>query len=151
MSEKNKMVRVNFTLPEPLKKEWNTFARKILQISTSQMVRNAVREYRNKYKKIEQPRENPEMELMKMKFEKLIDEKMNEIQKSLKVEKVENIEIEEAKDSILSLLEKLQPMKTKEIAKMIRMTSIETLNILEILQLKDKLIKITKEGWKIDE
>ena len=42
------MIRVNFTLPESMKENWDNFAQK-LNVSTSQLVRNAVTEYIKKY------------------------------------------------------------------------------------------------------
>ncbi len=154
MSDKNKIVRVNFTMPLFLKEEWDEFAKNTLNSSTSQMVRNAVRDYRNKYKELERPTSNLSLELLEMKMQKMkesIGQDMLEFKKLMKVEKNEKDGIDEAKDSILEILEKLQPIKTKPIAKMIRMNPSDVLDILESMQLEYKLIKITKTGWIIDE
>ena len=144
-----KIVRVNFTLPESLKEEWDNFSRNTLQCSTSQMVRNAVRDYRLKYTKLEQPQVNPELELMKMKLEQSIKNEMNKFKEDLKNESNKIEDIEEIKNSILSILEIKQPMRTKEIARVIRLSPDKTLDILDILQQRDKIIKNTKDGWMI--
>ena len=78
--------RINFILPKRLKEEWEIFAKEILNTSLSQMIRNAVREYRNKYKQLEEKSGSIEMRLMEMRMEKMISEKMEKMMAKLKTQ-----------------------------------------------------------------
>ena len=81
-----KTARINLTLTEELKNEWEIFARDVLNKSLSQMIRDAVREYRNKYVHSEEVPDTIET-----KIEKIISEKMEKIMEKLKL-KVEEAE-----------------------------------------------------------
>ncbi len=83
ISEK-KIARINFTLPKRFKKEWETFAKQTLNISLSQMIRNAVREYRSKYMQIEKESSSIEMQIMEKRIEKIINHKIEEAMEKLK-------------------------------------------------------------------
>jgi len=78
-----KITRINFTLPKRLKKEWETFAKETLNTTLSQMIRNAVREYRSKYTYIEKESSNFEMQIMERRIEKIIDLKIEKAMKKL--------------------------------------------------------------------
>ncbi|MFX1393445.1 MAG: ADP-ribosylation factor-like protein [Promethearchaeota archaeon] len=74
-----KTARINLTLTEELKNEWEIFARDVLNKSLSQMIRDAVREYRKKYIRSEEVQETIET-----KIEKIISEKMEKIMEKFK-------------------------------------------------------------------
>jgi signal recognition particle receptor subunit beta len=74
-----KDARINLILPEQLKNEWEIFAKEILKTSLSQMIRDAVREYQNKYKNLG----NVYVDL-ESRIEKLIFEKMGKVLEKLK-------------------------------------------------------------------
>ncbi len=149
MSEKK---RINIHIDESLKNEWDKFAKEECHSTTSQMIRNAVREYRLKFAKLKQPETNPELELMKLKLEQSINERLVKMEKKVEESTAESKKIkniQEIKDSILSLLEIKQPMKTKKISQLIRLELDKTVKVLGSLQLEDKIIKNTKNGWMI--
>jgi GTPase SAR1 family protein len=75
-----KTARINLTLTEELKNEWEIFARDVLNKSLSQMIRDAVREYRNKYIQSEEVQDT-----LEAKIEKIISEKMEKIMEKLKL------------------------------------------------------------------
>ena len=139
------------SLPNGLKEEWRKWSKNTLQTSISQMIRNAVKEYKKNYNKSEQPSINTEMqkEIMKLKIERNAEvEKYKKIMNEMKekTEKTENIR--EIKDSILSLLE-LKPMDTKTIALRIRLDRYETSNILKELS-DDKMILFSSKKWELE-
>jgi len=81
-----KIARVNFTLPNRLKNEWEIFAKETLGTSLSQMIRNAVKEYRSKYEQLEKQSGNIEMQLLEMRIEKMISEKMEKMIEKFKLQ-----------------------------------------------------------------
>lgn len=144
------MIRVNFTVPESLKEEWENFA-KDRHISVSQMVRNAVYEYQIKYRQLEQPAKNPELELMEMRLEKLLAEKMEHYIKLFQPVKNEDEidNIVELKDRILKLLEKFGPQKSPDIADIIGIPRKLLMKVLEEMSQTDKIITVDKGLWGI--
>ena len=75
-----KTARINLTLTEELKNEWEIFARDVLNKSLSQMIRDAVREYRKNYVKSEEVQDT-----LETKIEKIISEKMEKMMEKLKL------------------------------------------------------------------
>ncbi len=75
-----KTARINLTLTEELKNEWEIFARDVLNKSMSQMIRDAVREYRKNYGKSEKVQDT-----LETKIEKIISEKMEKIMEKFKL------------------------------------------------------------------
>jgi signal recognition particle receptor subunit beta len=76
--------RINLTLPKSLKAEWDEFAKITLKTSLSQMIRNAVREYRMRYGEIrENSRDNEKKDPIDLKIEALVSKKFNELLKKL--------------------------------------------------------------------
>ena len=81
-------IRINLTLPESLKKEWDDFAKKTLKISLSQMIRDSVREKRENYsnkRSVKAEQIDPTDE----KIEKIISKKFRELMESYELKSKE--------------------------------------------------------------
>jgi signal recognition particle receptor subunit beta len=76
-------IRINLTLPESLKKEWEGFAKKTLKISLSQMIRDSVREKRENYRN-KSISKAAQIDPIDEKIEKIISEKFREFRELLK-------------------------------------------------------------------
>jgi len=74
-----KMARINFLIPSDLKNEWEIFAKENLNMSLSQMIRSAVREYQKNYEKYEEGSAQLNKELIEFQIDRLISEKMEKI------------------------------------------------------------------------
>jgi len=74
-----KMARINFLIPSDLKNDWEVFAKEHLNMSLSQMIRSAVREYQKNYEKYEESSLQLNKELIEFKIEKIVSDKMEKI------------------------------------------------------------------------
>lgn len=144
------IIRVNFTVPQSLKEDWERFAQE-RHISMSQLVRNAVYDYQMKYKQVIPPQINPELQLLEMRLEKSLNEKITEIVSNLQPGKhddeIDNIE--EIKNSIILFLEKSGAQKSSEIAQILRLPRTMLMKVLEEMSQVDKLLTIDKGLWRV--
>ncbi len=74
-------IRINLTLPESLKKEWENFAKKMLKISLSQMIRDSVREKRDNYRNKSFLKAG-QIDPIEEKIEKIISKKFRDLMES---------------------------------------------------------------------
>ncbi len=79
-----KTARINLVLPEEDKKEWEQFAKERLNVSLSQMIRDAVREYQTKYQTNKPIPRTSDLNL-EQQIEKIVRKKMDELVNKLKL------------------------------------------------------------------
>ena len=144
------MERINFTLPESLKSEWESFAKETRK-SISQMIKDAVREYRKLLKREEQPVVSPELQVLELRLEKMLEQKMQQYQELLKqpapaTEEIDNIQ--DMKGRILAILED-GPQPSTKLASYLGITRKQIMKVLEEMQEPDKLVKIDKGIWSV--
>ncbi len=145
-----KMERINFTLPESLKEEWEALA-KSLRKPVAVMIKDAVREYRNNLKKANEPTVNPELQVLELKLEKMLDQKMQQFKEASKetsptIEEPDNVD--EIKGRILAMLEDLGPQSSAKLSTYLGIPRKLAMHILEEMQ-ESNVVKIDKGSWSV--
>ena len=82
--QRERKTRINLIIPEILKEEWDHFAKETLKVSLSQMIRDAVQEYRNKYGSDDRVVSQASLQSMENRLREFMSEKVLDIVNEMK-------------------------------------------------------------------